>query len=567
MDELNNFIEISSSKIDVILNKLLDYSSYNDKIDISSNVYSDIKIDDWVSKLSDLKGSSIILNHIFKSPLNNKQKLLERQKCNISISEDTIKRLKKYENDILWIYTLNDEIKEDHSINLLYPSAYLINILNYNKLFLDIYHNYKIFLIPFLSILYPLSIFYSPYYYSNKYLKLNITITAYIKMMINLLKIIFKSSGNIRLDIIKYISILFYVGVYVYNIYQTFELANLVYKTKQKLKEKMKGLCIFLKEATDIINDINQKEWIPFYNYDLIIPNSNFKINNEMNDIYKLWKNDLIKNEISNILKIIYTIIAVDSISKLKNTNNWCNANYNNDKTLIWGMKNPLLKNTQISNPVNLEKNIIITGPNAAGKTTYVKSITTNIIFAHTIGICYASAANIIIYDAIHTFMRISDVLGSKSYFEAESEYCSNMIKTALKLNANNKKGLFLMDEPMHSTPPTEGMSVAYAVAEFISNIPEIKLIVTTHFHKLNELEKKYPDKFINLCVKAYQNEDDKTFNFTYKINKGFSNQCIAIELLERENFPTEVIESAINFKNKICNEICSINDKFSKEL
>jgi len=286
-----------------------------------------------------------------------------------------------------------------------------------------------------------------------------------------------------------------------------------------------------------------------------------------MNDIYKLWKNDLIKNEISNILKIIYTIIAVDSISKLKNTNNWCNANYNNDKTLIWGMKNPLLKNTQISNPVNLEKNIIITGPNAAGKTTYVKSITTNIIFAHTIGICYASAANIIIYDAIHTFMRISDVLGSKSYFEAESEYCSNMIKTALKLNANNKKGLFLMDEPMHSTPPTEGMSVAYAVAEFISNIPEIKLIVTTHFHKLNELEKKYPDKFINLCVKAYQNEDDKTFNFTYKINKGFSNQCIAIELLERENFPTEVIESAINFKNKICNEICSINDKFSKEL
>ena len=297
----------------------------------------------------------------------------------------------------------------------------------------------------------------------------------------------------------------------------------------------------------------------------MTIPDTNFKINNEMNDIYKLWKNDSIKNEISNILKIIYTIIAVDSISKLKNTNNWCNVNYNNDKTLIWGMKNPLLKNTQISNPVNLDKNIIMTGPNAAGKTTYVKSITTNIIFAHTIGICYASAANIIIYDAIHTFMRITDVLGSKSYFEAESEYCSNMIKTALKLSANNKKGLFLMDEPMHSTPPTEGMSVAYAVAEFISKIPEIKLIITTHFHKLNALEQKYPETFINLCVEAKIHNN--SFVFPYKINRGFSNQCIAIELLERENFPTEVIKSAINFKNKICNEICSINDKFSKEL
>lgn len=567
MDELNNFIDISSSKIDVILHKLLDYSSYDDKIDISSNVYNDIKIDDWILKLSDIEGSKIILNNIFKSPINNKQKLLDRQKCNISIPENTIKQLKKYENDILWIYTLNDEIKEDHSINLLYPSTYIINILNYNKLFLDIYHNYKIFLIPFLSILYPLSIFYSPYYYSNKYLKLNITIAAYIKMIINILKFVFKSSGNLKIDIIKYISILFYIGVYIYNIYQTFELANLVYKTKQKLKEKMNGLCIFLKEATNIINNINQKEWIPYYNYNLIVPDINFKINNEMNDIYKLWKNDSIKNQISNILKIIYTIIAVDSISKLNNTNTWCNVNYCNDKTLIWGMKNPLLKNTQTSNPVNLEKNIIMTGPNAAGKTTYVKSITTNIIFAHTIGMCYASAANITIYDAIHTFMRISDVLGSKSYFEAESEYCSNMIKTALILNTNNKKGLFLMDEPMHSTPPTEGMSVAYAVAEFISKIPEIKLIITTHFHKLNELEKKYPDKFINLCVNAYPNKDNNTFNFNYKIKKGFSNQCIAIELLERENFPIEVIESAIDFKNKICNEICSTNDKFSKKL
>lgn len=565
MEELNTFLEISSSKIDVILNKLLSNPINKNKINISQNVYNDIKIDDWISQLSDLKGSKIILNDIIKSPINNKELLLERQKCNISIPEESIKKLQKYEDDILWIYTLNNEISEDLAINLLYPSTYLINLLNYNKLFLYLYHNYKIYFIPLISILYPISIFYSPYYYSNKYLNLNITIIDYIKMIFQILKFIFKTTGNFKSDIIKYISLFFYIAIYIYNIYQNFELANLIYKTKQKLKKKMSGLCIFIKESINIINQIKKEDWESFYNYSLIIPNSTFKINNQMNDIYKLWKDDNFKMEISNILKIIYTIIAVYSISKLKNTNKWCLPLYNNYKTQIWGMKNPLLKDSQTSNPVDLQKNIIITGPNAAGKTTYVKSITTNIIIAHTFGLCYASSANIIIYDTIHTFMRVSDILGSKSYFEAESEYCSNMINTALKLNNTKKNGLFLMDEPMHSTPPTEGMSVAYAVAEFISKIPEIKLIVTTHFHKLNTLEQKYPELFINLCVNANLNPNTNNYDFTYKINKGFSNQCIAIELLEKKYFPNEIIESAINFKNKICNEIYSIstNDKF----
>jgi predicted ATPase len=556
MEELNNLLDISSSKKSVILHKLLDLDDkeLKNNIDISNNVYNDIKIDDWVSKLSDLEGTSIVLNNIIKTPVNDKDVLLKRQKSFVSYDNNNIK---KYESDVLWFYTLNDEIDEDNSINLLYPNMYFIDFLNYNRIFLDLYHSYKIFIIPIISILYPLSIFYSPYYYSNKYLNLNLTITAYLQMLYKLLQFLFKSSGNIKTDIIKYLTIFFYAALYIYNIYQNFEMAMLVYNLKRKLKEKMNGLCIFINEAIKVIKTVPDDIWKPFYNYTLITPNINLNINNRMNDIYKLWKNDNIKTDISNILRVFYTIDSINSISKLKNSDEWCVPAFVNTKTQIWGMKNPLLRNTQVSNPVDLQKNIIITGPNAAGKTTYVKSITTNIILAQTFGICYATAANIIIYDTIQTFMRISDVLGSKSYFEAEAEYCSNMIKSSLRLKEENKNGLFLMDEPMHSTPPTEGMSVAYAVAEYISKIPQIKLIITTHFHKLNALEQKYPEAFINLCVNAKLN--NKVFEFPYKINKGFSNQCIAIELLEKEYFPEEVIASAIYFKNKICNENYSI--------
>ena len=159
------------------------------------------------------------------------------------------------------------------------------------------------------------------------------------------------------------------------------------------------------------------------------------------------------------------------------------------------------------------------------------------------------------IYDCIYSFMRISDELGSKSYFEVEAELCSKMMCKAEELLKLNKKGLFLMDEPMHSTPPTEGMATAYAVAENIGlKKPNINIIITTHFFKLTSLSNLYPNYFINLSVEAIENNN--SFIFPYKIKKGSSYQCIAIELLSNKNFPKSVINSAKNIKKIICTNI-----------
>ena len=68
-------------------------------------------------------------------------------------------------------------------------------------------------------------------------------------------------------------------------------------------------------------------------------------------------------------------------------------------------------KDEQIANPVNLNKNIIVTGPNAGGKTTYVKTILANVILGQTIGITYSLQSQIILYDTINSFMRVSDII------------------------------------------------------------------------------------------------------------------------------------------------------------
>jgi predicted ATPase len=550
LKEFEELFDFDISKKQLILNKIItDDIIKGDKIDISDDVYKDTNIDKWISKLPVLEGSQILIEKLVKHPINNKELLEKRQNTIINYDID-IEILKEYENDILWIYKIAEEINNNSSIEILFPSTFIINYINYIEQILDLYHLYKIYFIPATSILYPLSAFIAPYLYLTNYLKMNISLTSYIEIFYNIIRLLFKTTGNFRADITKFISIFLYVGVYLYNMYQTYEIALFLHNTKYKLHAKMQGLVHFIRHSQNIMKNLPSNIIASYFNISETYQRIN--INNSMTDIYRIWKDDSIKKDISSLLKTIYAIDVIDSINKLLISGEWSKVTYS-DQTLLWDAKNPILKDDQIANPINLNKNIIVTGPNAGGKTTYVKTILANVILAQTIGITYSLRSQIILYDTINSFMRVSDILGTRSYFEAEAEYCLNMIKKAVEISNQNKKGLFLMDEPMHSTPPTEGMATAYAVIEYLSKLNGITLIITTHFHRLVKLEELYPNKFINLSVDAIPHNNK--YIFPYKIKRGYSYLCIAIELLDIKEFPSIIIDNAIKMKNKICTD------------
>jgi predicted ATPase len=526
IDELDTFFEIPDKTDEILLEGILKNNYDKNKIIVSDNVYTDTKINDWIKNKPTTKGGSILIEKLIKTPINDKQLLTERQKVNYELLSYHLNILKNNEKDILWIMTLKEEIDDDISINLLFPSAYLINNMNYYSFLLDFYHLYKIFIIPLTGLVFPISILFTPFYYLNKYLKFKMSFYDYLLIIYQFIKIFFTYSGNIKTDIIKIITIFIYISLYIYGLYQSFYLSYIIYKIREKLFNKIHGLIDFIKTSITIIKQSNNI-WKPYflYHHELSEETLNNSINNlsklnyDISTIYKLWKNQHYKDDIINILKIIYTIDIINVISNLKKNKYWCIPSYENTDTKIWNIHNPLLPSTQTPNPVNLKKNIIITGVNAGGKTTYVKSITTNIILAQTIGIINAIKGNVNLYDAITTFMRVVDVVGDKSYFETETSYCNNMISIANDLHKNNKRGLFLMDEPMHSTPPIEGVSVAFSVAEYLGKLNGITLIITTHFHNLIELETLYKSSFINLNVNATFNDISKCYDFNYKIS------------------------------------------------
>jgi len=560
LKDIDNFLELSEQNITSILTSILDNVDPIHKINVSDSIYTDTKINEWIKTKTITKGGSILIDKIIKNPTNDLELLLERQKVNYQIFNYQLETLKNKEKDLLWIMTLKKEIDEDTSINLLFPSTYIINNLNNYRLFLDSYHLYKTVFMPMSCLIYPLTIVFAPYYYLNKYMGLNITINKYFQILYELLKIIFKSSGNLKKDLTKIISFCFYIAIYIYSIYQTFVLSYIIIKTREKLLTKIKGLVDFIKTSLVLIKRSNYI-WKPYflYNNDVSIDSINEsiyhldKITYDLSTIYKLWKNDRYKTYIITILKVVYTLDVINVISKLKRNKYWSIPTFNNNHLKIWGIRNPLLSNEQITNPVNLNKNMIITGVNAGGKTTYVKSIASNIILAQTFGIINAIKGEMFLYDAVVSFMRISDEVGVKSYFEAEINCCSKMIEIAEDIKKNNKRGLFILDEPMHSTPPIEGMSVAYSIAEYLGKMNGITIIITTHFHKLIELEHNYNNRFINLSVNAHKKNNK--YIFDYKINKGGSKQIIAIELLKKHKLNNDIINSAIEIKNKLCND------------
>jgi len=541
-------MDINDKQIKLILHSLLDNFDVPDKINVSDSIYDDTKIDDWISKKPNTIGGSIIINHLIKNPINNKEILVNRQKNSFEIHDYHLKILKENEKDLLWILNLKKEIDDNSSIKLLFPYLYYLNNLNNHRLFLDIYHLYKIFFVPISCFLYPISIIFAPYFYINRQFNLNISFFQYLKMFYQMIKLMLKPTGNYKKDLFKIISFFIYAFIYIYSIYQTFILSYVIYKMRDNLLKKMKGLIDFIKTSIIIIKS-SLNSWKPYYLYE--IPDNLHleeleKLNYDLSSIFKLWMNENLKDNILTILKIIYTLDAINSITKLKKDKYWSLPFYSN-QTRILAIRNPIL-NIQQSNPVSLEKNLIITGVNAGGKTTYVKSIASNIILSQTFGIINALKGEMIIYDALIAIMRIKDEVGISSYFEAETSYCNKMIEIADELSKNGKKGVFILDEPMHSTPPLEAISVAYSITKYLGNLKGIRLIITTHFHKLIELEKD--NNFINLSVSA--TKKDGKFVFDYKIKKGGSRQTIAIELLEKHKLKEEIINSAIEIKNKL---------------
>ena len=181
----------------------------------------------------------------------------------------------------------------------------------------------------------------------------------------------------------------------------------------------------------------------------------------------------------------------------------------------------------------------LITGPNASGKSTYLRQIAQIVILAQIGSFVPASEAVVGICDRIFTRIGLYDRIGS-----GESTFMTEMIETAEILHHATPNSLILLDELGRGTSTYDGLAVARAVLEFIHNHPKLKTrtLFATHYHELAELDKLLP-RLENLHFLI--DEADGKLTFKYKLEKGTALKSYGVYAAKLAGLPKPVIRRA----------------------
>ena len=185
----------------------------------------------------------------------------------------------------------------------------------------------------------------------------------------------------------------------------------------------------------------------------------------------------------------------------------------------------------------NENRTMLITGPNMAGKSTYMRQVAIITLMAHMGSFVPAKSAEISIIDRVFTRVGASDDLAfGQSTFMVEMSEVSNIINNA------TDKSLIILDEVGRGTSTYDGMSIASAIIEFLSKHLHAKTLFSTHYHELTDLEGKVDGvKNYRVMVKEWENN----IVFLHKIARGSANRSFGIEVAKLAGLPNELISRA----------------------
>ena len=318
---------------------------------------------------------------------------------------------------------------------------------------------------------------------------------------------------------------------------------ELGWERKQTLVGAERYISPELKEKEDLI--LNAEERIIELEYQLFIDIRN-KVKNKIHDLNRM-------------ADTISEIDALVSLSVISEDLNLVRPNLNDKHIInIVDGRHPVVehvsKTEYVPNDVIMNENtstLLITGPNMSGKSTYMRELAIIVILAQMGSFVPAKSADLPIFDAIYTRIGASDDLVSgESTFMVEMKEANNAIVNA------TIDSLILFDELGRGTSTYDGMSIAEAVLEFITNNIKCKTLFSTHYHELTTMEK---DNSAIKNVHVGAEESNGTVVFSHKVKDGFADKSYGIHVARLAGMPEELINRA--------NEILTIYEKKEKPI
>ena len=274
-----------------------------------------------------------------------------------------------------------------------------------------------------------------------------------------------------------------------------------------------------------------------------VILNSEERLNSIEFSIFNRILDEL-SNEVRKLQNVSHKIALIDvlnSFAIVAHHNSYNRPKLNDDYNLsLVNSRHPvieLIEKNFIPNDIKLNfdnRMMILTGPNMAGKSTYMRQIASITLLAQVGSFVPAEDSEISIVDKIFTRVGARDDLAS-----GRSTFMVEMSETANILNNATSKSLIILDEIGRGTSTFDGVSIAWAVAEYINNKIKAKTLFATHYHALNKLAQEYREiNNYNIAVKERNDE----IIFLRKIVEGGTNKSYGIQVGRLAGLPNEVI-------------------------
>ncbi|MBN2057423.1 MAG: DNA mismatch repair protein MutS [Candidatus Saganbacteria bacterium] len=255
--------------------------------------------------------------------------------------------------------------------------------------------------------------------------------------------------------------------------------------------------------------------------------------------------------ELQAMANILAQLDVLLSLAEVAVENNYCCPKIQNQKSeirtmRISGSRHPVVEKTLGEHrfvPNNVDLNdlksrfLLITGPNMAGKSTYMRQVALTSLLAQIGSFVPAKEADLCLVDRIFTRIGAMDDI-----FSGQSTFMMEMTETANILNNATENSLIILDEIGRGTATFDGMSIAAAVAEYIHTKIKAKTLFATHYHEITQLAEKHKGmKNLNVTVK----EEGDHVTFLHQIAEGPADRSYGIQVGKLAGLPAEVIKRA----------------------
>ena len=203
-----------------------------------------------------------------------------------------------------------------------------------------------------------------------------------------------------------------------------------------------------------------------------------------------------------------------------------------------------------VKNTCNLDKNLLITGINASGKTTLLKTAAINVILSQQFGFGFYETAHLVPYQHVHSYINIPDTSGRDSLFQAESRRCKEILDKIK--DTPTERHFCIFDELYSGTNPREAAKSAYSLLRYLSKKECVRFMLTTHYvsvcKRFVQEEKQGDAEEPESTVANYQMdvevEESGEFRYTYVLNPGICTLEGGLSILKNMDYPEEILET-----------------------